>query len=55
MLSLVLCLKNINEDPIERAEYIMRLVDIDSDSHLSKIEFVSGCLKDEKLRELLET
>jgi len=55
MLSLVLCLKNINEDPIERAEYIMRLVDIDSDSHLSKTEFVSGCLKDEKLRELLET
>lgn len=55
MLRLVLCLKNINEDPIERATYIMNLVDLDSDSQLSKMEFVSGCLKDAELRELLQT
>lgn len=55
MLRLVFCLKNMKDDPTERAEYVMQLVDKNSDGQLSKEEFIEGCLKDAELRKLLET
>lgn len=55
MLRLLFSLKNMNDDAIERAKYVMDLVDINSDGELSKTEFVEGCLMDGELRKLLET
>jgi len=55
MLRLVFSLKSMNDDPVERAQYVMGLVDCNSDGQLSRLEFVEGCMMDDELRELLET
>ncbi len=55
MLRLVFSLKNMNDDPVERAQYVMSLVDCNSDGQLSRLEFIEGCMMDDELRELLET
>lgn len=55
MLRLVFCLKSMSDDPVERAQYVMKLVDKNSDGQLSMSEFIDGCMLDEELRNLLET
>jgi len=55
MLRLVFSLKSLKDDPVERAQYVINLVDVNSDGQLSRQEFVEGCMKDLKLRELLQT
>ena len=54
MLRLVFRLGKLKEDPVERARCVMKLVDTNSDGHLSRQEFFEGCMKDLMLRELLD-
>ena len=47
-------LKSMKDDPLERTQYVMQLVHVNSDGQLSKIEFLEGCMKDDNLRDLLQ-
>lgn len=53
MLRLVFSMKNIKDDPYDKARKIFDQLDRSHDGRVTKLEFIAGCTKDETLRALL--